>query len=532
MDIEEFYKSYSDKGYLFSDELLTRYTLSLATKPFVILSGISGTGKTKIAQLFEVPVVNISAEELVKKDIVNNGYILLNVTEGLATGDGRSNIIFGQLPAVLEQDEIAELDNLIEIKRAQNDGGNICEPIPLTIDTPEGEQLEVSLYLQRASSPLARLRAKSKRGGEKEYDYRSYFNNNYDIGDVLKLEKVSKHHLRIAAVNDEDIIYENKEQKKEQIKYIDNKCFISVKSNWTDATELFGYFNPLTERYSMTKLLRFVLLANENPEIPFFVILDEMNLAKVEHYFSDFLSCLESRIIDNDGSVKQEGIHLHSGNEFILTDDDEYDEIESKLNIPLNLYVTGTVNVDDTTYMFSPKVLDRANVIELNDVYLDEQPNDTGFKMSSFPDFCSYEKSNMKMYDSLSDGVKNIIKDILSVLKKYNLHFGYRTISEISHFIQNAKACVNTDNDTELAALDIQVLQKILPKLHGNYAKLSEPIKELIYLLSNGKGGIENFDYNEIEAINVDTADFKRSLTKLIKMYSTLSTQGFASYIE
>ena len=103
-----------------------------------------------------------------------------------------------------------------------------------------------------------------------------------------------------------------------------------------------------------------------NPGKPYFVILDEMNLAKVEHYFSDFLSIMESRTPDNP---EGEPVILHNW-EHSETKDGLL--IPGKLHIPSNVYFTGTVNVDESTYMFSPKVLDRANVIEFNDVELEE----------------------------------------------------------------------------------------------------------------------------------------------------------------
>ena len=282
----------------------------------------------------------------------------------------------------------------------------------------------------------------------------------------------------------------------------------------------------------MTKLLKFILVAKENPQIPFFVILDEMNLSKVEHYFSDFLSCMESRTINDDGSVKQEGIHLYSGNHFVSTDDDEYDEIRSSLELPLNLYVTGTVNVDDTTYMFSPKVLDRANVIEFNEVCLGDMPDNGNFRLSSFPDFTNFRLASIDQFDELGVEAKRITIGLLDVLRKYNLHFGYRTVAEISHYISNAKKNVGGGVAIEIQGLDIQILQKVLPKLYGNYAKLSDPLKEIIYFLSNSDGGVDNFDMNQIEALDLKDLDFERSLEKLIKMYKTLSTQGFTSFIE
>ncbi|MBU3069271.1 hypothetical protein KOI40_05520 [Aestuariicella sp. G3-2] len=532
MAIDEYFESYSRKGYKFSDEILTRYALSLSTKPFVILSGISGTGKTKIAQLFEPQLPNIVPQQQ-NQAVHGDGEIILKVQNGLMKGD-RGNFQYNQLDHIFEQAEIEDLNARIEEireNRPESDE-NISQPVVMTIELADGQSAEIGVYLQRARNPLVRIRAKSARGAAQEFDSSEFFQNNFEVGDILKLRRVGVHRFRVDSINDEQVVAANDENEAVRLSEINNKCFISVKSNWTDSSELFGYYNPITEKYTMTKLLKFILVAEENPEIPFFVILDEMNLSKVEHYFSDFLSCMESRTVNDDGSVKQEGIHLYSGNHFVSTDDDEYDEIRSSLELPLNLYVTGTVNVDDTTYMFSPKVLDRANVIEFNEVYLGGMPNGGNFKLTSFPDFTTFTKASVDQFDGLGDEAKRIIVGLLDVLKKSNLHFGYRTISEVSHFISNSKVNIADNEDIELQALDVQILQKVLPKLYGNFAKLNEPLKEIIYFLSGSDGGIENFNMNQIEALDLDALTFSRSLEKLIKMYKTLSTQGFASFIE
>lgn len=532
MAIDEYFESYSKKGYKFSDEILTRYALSLATKPFVILSGISGTGKTKIAQLFDPQLPNAVPQQQ-NQTVHGNGEIILKVQSGLMKGD-RGNFQYSQLEHIFEQAEIDDLNTKIEkiLENRPNSDENISQPVAMKIELADGQSTEIGVYLQRARNPLVRIRAKSTRNSTEEFDSSEFFQNNFEIGDVLKLRRVGIHRFRVDSVNDEQVVTTNEENEAVRLSEINNKCFISVKSNWTDSSELFGYFNPITGKYTMTKLLKFILVAKENPEIPFFVILDEMNLSKVEHYFSDFLSCMESRTVNDDGSLKQEGIHLYSGKHFVSTDDDEYDEIQSSLELPLNLFVTGTVNVDDTTYMFSPKVLDRANVIEFNEVILGDMPNTGNFKLSSFPDFTTFTKASLDKFDKLGPKANSIIVGLLDMLKKWNLHFGYRTISEISLFVSYAKENIEDNEAIELKALDIQILQKVLPKLHGNFAKLNEPLKEIIYFLSGSNGGIENFNINQIEALDLGALDFERSLKKLINMYKTLSTQGFASFIE
>ncbi len=133
-----------------------------------------------------------------------------------------------------------------------------------------------------------------------------------------------------------------------------NYKVVPVGADWTDNRSVLGFYNPLIEKYNSTVILDLIIEADENKNRePFFLILDEMNLSHVERYFADFLSGFESN----------EKIHLHSnGNETQTT---SKKNIPEKIKLPDNLFVIGTVNVDETTYMFSPKVLDRANVIEI-----------------------------------------------------------------------------------------------------------------------------------------------------------------------
>ncbi len=145
-----------------------------------------------------------------------------------------------------------------------------------------------------------------------------------------------------------------------------NSLFLSVRPDWRDSTSLLGYYNPLTETYEWTDFLRFLLRARDNYKangkdaLAWFVILDEMNLAHVEYYFADLLSIIESGR-DDDG-WSREPIRLTYPD--AKTDNPPPHEI----HLPPNLYIIGTVNMDETTHAFSPKVLDRAFTIELTDV--------------------------------------------------------------------------------------------------------------------------------------------------------------------
>ncbi|HBC29709.1 MAG TPA: hypothetical protein DC024_00475 [Clostridiales bacterium] len=301
-------------------------------------------------------------------------------------------------------------------------------------------------------------------------------------------------------------------------------AFISVRPDWTDNSALLGYYNTITEQYEGTPLLELLLRARDNPGQSYFVILDEMNLAKVEHYFSDFLSVLESRRVKVEGGINQEPIYLHNqrGKEVTFYDADEKErEIPSSLLIPPNVFFTGTVNVDETTYMFSPKVLDRANTIEFNEVYLGEEEETSGglilqegldqneLLINSVLPYLEHFRELQR--DEKLRPYYDLLVEFNTQLRRYNLHFGYRVVNEISVFLLNVKEYCRPEEKTLEIAFDLQIKQKILPKFHGNIAKLQEPLEQL----------------REIIALR-----FPESQRKIDRMLLQLEEQGFTSFIE
>ena len=302
-------------------------------------------------------------------------------------------------------------------------------------------------------------------------------------------------------------------------------AFVPVRPDWIDNRGLLGYYNLLDQRYYPTKVLRLLLEAAkpENSGKPYFVILDEMNLAKVEHYFSDFLSIMESRTQNNP---KGECIELHALRNHPVPAVESTDSaplyIPHEINIPNNVYFTGTVNVDETTYMFSPKVLDRANVIEFNEVSFSPKDfNTSDFRINKeheevltwFHDsesmFCSWQdlQSAFDKHPKFSTAVN----EIKEVLQPYHLHFGYRVANEMARFILLSTKYIDFKDADLSKAIDIQILQKILPKFHGTQGKLEKPLGELRdFCESHGYG---------------------RSVNKLEQMLLDLKANGYCSFI-
>jgi hypothetical protein len=525
MSSEKYYSTYKDNGFHFPKSLLTTYALSLHTKPFVILSGISGTGKTKIAQLFKIP--NEVEEITVKADVGSAEKLSLLIIKVPVIYE-RFNFPYDVLKDILSLEDTENFNEKAKEFRDVSNEGNFSDTYILDIDDEFGS-FQIGVYGQRASSPLIRGRFYKSKQDKKNpnYDARKHLLDNYKPGDVLQLEKVSDKKFKVKTVNNEEVV---KEVRDHELLTIQRHCFISVRSDWTDNTELFGFYNLIEQKYHVPYFLNFLLTALNNPKYPFFVILDEMNLSKVEHYFSDVLSCLESRVLKN-GEIHQEKVILYNGLSQLLTDTEDFEYIPNAIEIPLNLYITGTVNIDESTYMFSPKVLDRANVIEFNEVNLKTYGNNSYtedakgdlYKLSKFPDFSKVALATKKNYQDLPELIKDHLVEINSILEKCNLHFGYRTANEVALYILNAMENINKNQETQLQALDHQFIQKIFPKINGGYATLEAPLNQVLLYLS-GKDSL-----SKIDAANTN---FPKTVSKLQRMHQKLSMTGYTSFID
>jgi len=211
---------------------------------------------------------------------------------------------------------------------------------------------------------------------------------------------------------------------------------IPVQPQWSDRTGLLGYYNPLTEKYHKPLFLEHLLRAIKDPAHQYFVCLDEMNLAVVEHYFADILSAMESK----------HKLQLH-------TSETSIDGVPSFIELPTNFFIIGTVNVDETTHSFSTKVLDRAYTIEFNEVDLDAYLE-------------AYKKTVLTENHPFIEEIGRFCQDINKVLQQNNLHFAYRTVKEIlAYMLFNQMSSKSLSQEM---ALDNMVLQKILPKIRGD----------------------------------------------------------------
>ncbi len=305
-------------------------------------------------------------------------------------------------------------------------------------------------------------------------------------------------------------------------------CIVPVGADWTNREPLLGYPNALEkDDYKVDDfgVLQLIIDANCNPDKPYFLILDEMNLSHVERYFADFLSVMESKT----------KLSLHSG-------DKPWNGIPSTIGFPQNLFIIGTVNIDETTYMFSPKVLDRANVIEFRvsqsemEQYLNghskiDFENLAGSGAGMAGSFVDMAKDDSLATSSL-DEIKQALLDFFSALKKAGAEFGYRSASEILRFVAVVNKIEPSWKTDEI--MDAAIMQKLLPKVHGSRRKLEPVFKTLGNLCLVGNETFETLLANKSSIDFTDTSKIKYpiSLEKILRMYDNLLSNGFTSYAE
>lgn len=302
---------------------------------------------------------------------------------------------------------------------------------------------------------------------------------------------------------------------------------IPVGADWTNREPLLGYPNALKpEEYVKpdSGVLDLIIQANNQPDLPHFLILDEMNLSHVERYFADFLSVMESK---EEIPLYAEGT-VENG-------------VPSKLEIPSNLFIIGTVNIDETTNMFSPKVLDRANTIEfrvtqdemknflsnIKDINMDALTGKGAGMAGSF-----LEMAASKEFATTDIAEINVaLVQFFGELKKTGAEFGYRSATEILRLIHQLTALDNTLTTNQ--KIDIAIMQKLLPKLHGSRRKLCPVLETLGSFCIRGNVSIikdvfdkTDFDYNGAFVL------YPLSLEKIARMYRGAIDNGFASFAE
>ncbi|MDA7598182.1 AAA family ATPase, partial [bacterium] len=316
---------------------------------------------------------------------------------------------------------------------------------------------------------------------------------------------------------------------------------VPVGADWTDNRQVLGQYNPFDKVFVSTRVLDILLRADSDPARPYFLILDEMNLSHVERYFADFLSGIESG----------DSISLHRNGSDVKTAKGV--AVPEEIKIPDNLFIVGTVNIDETTYMFSPKVLDRANVLEFsitkdgftqffdNAVGKLEIPSGGGSihalgflahaKKIRFDDL---GRSEMEAYQS---EIRKTLLELFSLLEETGMEFAFRAASEIDRYCRAAFSLTQSDSRNLRPVLDAQILQKILPKLHGSRRRIEPLLAGLCeYCAYADREAAAKLmgKYGEgIQPLSEDgDAKFLLSYRKLVRMIRAVRRDQFVSFIQ
>jgi len=302
---------------------------------------------------------------------------------------------------------------------------------------------------------------------------------------------------------------------------------VPVRPDWSDSSDLFGHLD-LNGRFIEGALTRFIIEASEHIDKPYILCLDEMNLARVEYYFSDFLSIMETRRFENGVIVTDPLV-----NKNIYRISEAYLKF-GEVRFPENLYIVGTVNMDETTFPFSRKVLDRANTIEFS--YVDLIPNEANEKIIPAltdirNDFLKSEYLQLSHCDDKDYVIKicTELQKINEILKIAEAHIGYRIRDEICFYMLNNK---KNDLLPENEAYDYEILQKILPRIQGSNSTIKDMLIELFKYCAGDYTGLSGSDtYEQMQNyINNNQCKYKKSASKIAFMVRRFEEDGFTSY--
>ena len=282
-----------------------------------------------------------------------------------------------------------------------------------------------------------------------------------------------------------------------------NFCMVQVKPNWHDSSDLIGYVSRINgEKYVVGPFLRFIAKAIKDPKRPYFLCLDEMNLAPVEQYFAEYLSVIESRKLQ-DGQIETDPIVPYENTEAYgslidqLFDSDEErkayktEEGGKRLTVPENLFVVGTVNMDETTFSFSRKVLDRAMTIEMNEVDLKGGLEAGGSAEFGYigEDLMGDAAEGKDIYadnQALCDDIITYLGKVNEILEGTPFKIAYRTRNE---FLLYAVNRLHFATDSELwQTLDEMTSMKILSRIEGDNERCERVLREMKQLLTETVG--------------------------------------------
>lgn len=311
---------------------------------------------------------------------------------------------------------------------------------------------------------------------------------------------------------------------------------IPVRPDWSDPSDLIGY-SDLSGKFRPGQVTKVLLKASRNQSRPYFICLDEMNLARVEHYFSDMLSILETQKWQDESIVTDPIIQEDS----LMQSEDQ--QTYGNLSIPENVYFIGTVNMDETTHPFSKKVLDRANTIEFNVISLAQFPGvESEMELSSAPTPNQFLRGDyLQLVDAFNSDTEAQIKRTTNSLVKIN-NILEETHAQVGFRIRDAVCFYMVYNQrfgfcSEKEAFDRQLLQKILPRIQGSSVSVKRVLlnllKECVNTRFSENDYLEDlgslFEGSKLDGL-ISEATYPLSARKIALMLRRLEEDGFTSY--
>ena len=337
----------------------------------------------------------------------------------------------------------------------------------------------------------------------------------------------------------------------------ENFELIQVKPNWHNSMDVVGFYSNISKKYEFTTFVEFVVKAWQHIDTPYFLCLDEMNLAPVEEYFAEFLSAIESRSTDKDDNYVTDPIikpfkkfgkeacedmlkHLLGEAHHTESNPLAVQFAEQGLTLPPNLMVIGTVNMDETTFSFSRKVLDRAMSIEMNEVDYDKFLSG---ESEQFPLLTDKNELLVKRPQHASEvrekidgpSIINYLKDINILFEGTPFQLGYRAANEAMLYVAASRDFVGDKFSIE-NALDEFTLMKILSRIEGDDSRLA---------IDDNDSRIATVDVDSITDDGEDSINLLNSLRAIVRkhignntatekkintMYRTLRHEHFVSY--
>lgn len=611
---------FASHGLHFSPLTLATYFTALQTKGFVILSGLSGSGKTKLAQYF-ADLLQSSGDEagnylfLSVRPDWRDGRPLLGYYNPLTEQYEASDFIRFILDASQEETapRLADLQQWLEMKCETDDFKEWLDWYHATYDRlhgkPAGEMsaADLDLLWQRQNNGIASvgpahplkasdeelreatriIQDASRTRGQRLIDTIQYLRGipgnmtpwARTLRALAAFDPVSTivHYValrRLLRILGYERSFNLKQlvERNDSTGIDDGLAFLEVQAKRYCPTP-----DPLWRAMATWHMWEYLsgdaapLSSVTGTTNPFFVLLDEMNISRVEYYFADFLSVLEGGR-DKDGFTR-ETVKLHSfadgarDKEGALKPQDSNGRyVPPEISLPPNLYTVGTVNVDETTHAFSPKVLDRAFTIEITEVDFERYPASSDAVLSETEltqlhekllsnftrsgRFGVVDKQEIRAFVASRQQYRLHLHTLTDALKPYDLHFAYRIFDEIISFCANAGANqLWTDLGGLDTAFDCAVLMKVLPKFHGPRSKLEQPLRAVLAWAINPTDP-ESMN-QEAEEVTHDAAAclrlrqalsthlsggestpfrYPNTAHKVVRMLQSLHTMGFASY--